>query len=109
MRAPENSAQRRLIRKVIQPSFRRLAGPLGSGGKIQGSPLGAIAQLVERLNGIQEVSGSTPLSSTIKASADNAGAFSIWFALPACACLNAVLVALSPGADLSAWRAFTSQ
>ena len=26
---------------------------------------GAIAQLVERLNGIQEVSGSTPLSSTI--------------------------------------------
>ena len=29
--------------------------------------LGAIAQLVERLNGIQEVSGSTPLSSTNKA------------------------------------------
>jgi hypothetical protein len=28
--------------------------------------LGAIAQLVERLNGIQEVSGSTPLSSTMK-------------------------------------------
>jgi hypothetical protein len=27
---------------------------------------GAIAQLVERLNGIQEVSGSTPLSSTNK-------------------------------------------
>gem|GEM_PF-4381694 len=28
------------------------------------APRGAIAQLVERLNGIQEVSGSTPLSST---------------------------------------------
>jgi hypothetical protein len=27
---------------------------------------GAIAQLEERLNGIQEVSGSIPLSSTIK-------------------------------------------
>ena len=29
-------------------------------------PDGAIAQLVERLNGIQEVRGSTPLGSTIK-------------------------------------------
>jgi hypothetical protein len=28
--------------------------------------VGAIAQLVERLNGIQEVRGSTPLGSTIK-------------------------------------------
>ena len=28
-------------------------------------PVGAIAQLVERLNGIQEVRGSTPLGSTI--------------------------------------------
>ena len=35
--------------------------PSGAPG---GPDLGAIAQLVERLNGIQEVSGSTPLSST---------------------------------------------
>ncbi len=30
-----------------------------------GTHYGAIAQLVERLNGIQEVRGSTPLGSTI--------------------------------------------
>ena len=34
--------------------------------KIQYNDLGGIAQLVERLNGIQEVRGSTPLISTIK-------------------------------------------
>ena len=72
----ENSAESRLIPRIIQPSFRRLAGPLGSGGKNQGSSLGAIAQLVERLNGIQEVSGSTPLSSTINPSPDDGGGFS---------------------------------
>ena len=37
-----------------------------SDGVLAGPSLGgAIAQLVERLNGIQEVSGSIPLSSTI--------------------------------------------
>ena len=35
------------------------------GSQAAGDPdLGAIAQLVERLNGIQEVSGSIPLTST---------------------------------------------
>jgi hypothetical protein len=40
------------------------------------SASGAIAQLVERLNGIQEVSGSTPLSSTMKPPRETAGASS---------------------------------
>jgi|YelNatPaOPRAMG01_1025707.scaffolds.fasta_scaffold27598_4 hypothetical protein len=38
------------------------------GASISG-PVGAIAQLGERLNGIQEVRGSTPLGSTIKSKA----------------------------------------
>ncbi len=46
-----------LIGKDRRTRFRPLSGRLQTGS-------GAIAQLVERLNGIQEVSGSTPLSST---------------------------------------------
>ncbi len=44
----------------------RLAPPPNSllGGKIQNISIGAIAQLGERLHGMQEVSGSIPLSST---------------------------------------------
>ena len=41
--------------------------------KVLEEKFGAIAQLVERLNGIQEVSGSTPLSSTIKARTETSG------------------------------------
>ena len=41
---------------------------------------GALAQLVERFNGIEEVSGSTPLSSTIKKASHLGGFFNggIW-------------------------------
>ena len=42
---------------------------------IQTDRSGALAQLVERLHGMQEVSGSTPLSSTIEGLAEPREAF----------------------------------
>ncbi len=49
--------------KKLQKSFPRLLTPPRPTHKMRAS-FGAIAQLVERLHGMQEVSGSTPLSST---------------------------------------------
>jgi hypothetical protein len=50
------------------PTFRAVAALAldtgGEGGYTPASPVGAVAQLGERLNGIQEVRGSIPLGST---------------------------------------------
>ena len=60
--ATKKACKRGLIAGTGLNRFRAFPG----GQPPQEDPdLGAIAQLVERLNGIQEVSGSTPLSSTM--------------------------------------------
>ena len=63
-RAPTTINGRGLIARDPFSRFRRF---------LERPPLGAIAQLVERLNGIQEVSGSTPLSSTKSRAARTTG------------------------------------
>src|SRR5882724_5894207 len=55
--------------EVPQPAVRNLVDPLRSSGYMRVSArippaCGAVAQLGERLNGIQEVEGSTPFGST---------------------------------------------
>lgn len=49
------------LARLFQPPY---TTPHADGGNVIWTSGGAIAQLVERLNGIQEVRGSTPLGST---------------------------------------------
>ncbi len=58
-------------KKILQKFFKKLLTPGGSPAilplaRLRDLPYGGIAQLGERLNGIQEVSGSIPLISTIR-------------------------------------------
>ncbi len=68
-RAPAGRSQRA---KRMQNSFDKSGPP----PTLVSSPGGVVAQLAERLNGIQEVRGSNPLGSTIPLSAPAAAAFS---------------------------------
>src|SRR6266704_3121636 len=75
-------ARSELGSKCRQPAVRNLVDPLRSSGYMRVSArippaCGAVAQLGERLNGIQEVEGSTPFGSTCH---------STWLALPQLNC-----------------------